>query len=242
MDEALERKLDKLRKSIRKLDSVLVAYSGGVDSTFLLRICREELGEKAVAVTTYSSSYPEDELSLARRVAKVMGARHITLEKDEDDVLSRLPDMHHDLLELAAQLELKHVLDGSHKDDEGDRSKSLRAAKKAGVKSPLLDSGLTKSEVRLLAKGMGLPNWDKTSSSKARKGKSKKKVSLAKLEKAKKVLAEAGAENAGVLVEAKLLVVSLDGREMVAIARKMKEIRRKIRKLGFSDIVLRLSS
>ena len=84
MDKSLEKKLEMLRRRIRMLDSAVVAFGGGSDSTFLLRICREELGENAVAVTAIPKNYPKSELALAKRIAKVIGAKHVTCE-DEDE-------------------------------------------------------------------------------------------------------------------------------------------------------------
>jgi uncharacterized protein len=244
MDESLERKLQKLREGIRKLDSALIAYSGGVDSTFLLRICREELGEKAVAVTTFSKSTLREELSVARRIAKVMGVRHMTVEGDidPDEVISRAPALHQTFKSIAARMRLKHVVDGSHKDDASSRSRSLRAARMAGVKSPLLDSGLTKSEIRLLALSMGLPNWDKDSSSSSRKRNPIRKADFTKIEKCKKLLEKAGAKNATMLVDGKTAYILTDKKDMVKIARHLDSISRKLKSMGYKDVVLRLSS
>lgn len=170
MNKTLERKLDDLRNRIRKLDGALVAFSGGVDSTFLMRICREELGEKAVAVTALSDNYPASELSLARKVAKILGAKHVTYASDSGGRIRGPANvckgkMYSCLKSLAARMSVKNILDGSHKDDASQRGFSFLAARQAGVKSPLLESDLSKAEIRLLAKELKLPNWDKPSSS-----------------------------------------------------------------------------
>jgi len=170
MENRLEKKLDKLRKGIRKLDSVLVTFSGGIDSAFLLRICREELGEKAIAVTAFSDSYPQDELSMAKHIAKALGAKHITIkENDMVDMIEDAEDVNFVLKELAATLDLKNVLNAHHM--EHTRSKSFLAARRAGLRSPLMEAGLNKAEIRLLAKYLGLPALDEIGKKKTRKKK-----------------------------------------------------------------------
>ncbi len=172
MERDLERKLASLRKKIRKLDSALVAFSGGVDSTFLTRICREELGEKAVAVTSLSTSYPKTELSLARRVARIVGVKHVVVDPAAA-AGAHLPEngnsnMYSYLKSLAMRMKLKHVLVASHLDDLREGGSNITAARRARVRTPLLESDLSKAEIRLLAKELGLPNWDKPASSESR--------------------------------------------------------------------------
>ena len=222
MDKTLERKLEKLRRRIRRLDGAIVAFSGGVDSSLLMRVCREELGEKAVAVTTVSDNYPETELSLARRIAKVIGARHIVHERDEDEDSPYSP-----LQELAMKMRIKDILDGSHKDDKEEAGRRFREARRAGVKSPLLESGLSKKEIRELSKELGLPNWDRPSSGGMRKARSYlerlgyKKVRLQRRGKC-------------------LLIIS----EKAGIMRALKEltrIRKRMRALGFRDVLFQVA-
>jgi uncharacterized protein len=177
MDRTLERKLTTLRTSIRKLDGALVAFSGGVDSTFLMRVCREELGEKAVAVTTLSENYPRSELSVARRIAKIIGVRHLVINPAK--IRGPRPprrqgsggnsNAYSAMKAVAMRMKLGNVLDGSHMDDAGERGRSFRAARAANVRSPLLESNLSKAEIRFLARELGLPNWDKPPSSGGRR-------------------------------------------------------------------------
>jgi len=167
MDKSLVRKLSVLRARIRKLDSAVVAFSGGVDSSFLMRICRDELGEKAVAVTTLSDTYPRSELTIARRVAKIIGARHVVIDssKGREARPVRGANVYSTMKSVAMRMQAKNIVDGSHADDACDKGRSYLMARAAGVRSPLLESNLTKAEIRLLAKEFGLPNWDKPSSS-----------------------------------------------------------------------------
>ncbi len=186
MDRRLERKLSTLRERIRKLDSALVAFSGGVDSSFLMRICRDELGEKAVAVTTLSDNYPRSELSVAKRVAKIIGVRHLVIEapRPREARPVRGSNVYSTMKSVAMRMQLKNVLDGSHTDDACERGHSYLMAKAAGVRSPLLESNLTKAEVRLLAKELRLPNWDKPSSSMARQARFPRKPGRSKADSA----------------------------------------------------------
>ncbi|MFN7991131.1 MAG: 7-cyano-7-deazaguanine synthase [Candidatus Micrarchaeia archaeon] len=240
MDKALERKLTSLRKNIRKLDSALVAFSGGVDSTFLTRICREELGEKAVAVTTLSSSYPRSELSLARRVAKIVGVKHVVVDPSNGSSgsrdMCRGSNIYSCLKSVAMRMKVNNVLDGSHMDDASEKGNSFLAAKKAGIKSPLLESDLTKAEIRLLAKEFGLPNWDKPESSSSR---SRNKPS--KTEAAKNFIKGFGS---GASLEASGSKAVISGSKAVisSLAKNIESIEKKLKSLGFSEVMLKLST
>ncbi len=228
MSESVERKLERLRKKIRRLDSALIAFSGGVDSSFLLRVCREELGEKAVAVTTLSNDYPRSELSLARRVAKIVGAKHISFDSSEIRI-SDDSDLYSSLKSLAMRMKLKHVLDGSHKDDEKDASERYKAARKAGLVSPLLESNLTKAEIRLLSRKLGLPNWDKPESNST------------SIKKARKYLERIGVKRMILRSRAKKLYISSTKANLLRIIKDLDKIRKRMRSLGFEGIFVELS-
>lgn len=246
MDKTLERKLTSLRQKIRKLDSALVAFSGGVDSAFLMRICRDELGEKAVAVTNLSDSYPRSELSIARRVAKIIGVKHVVVESSRNACEPAVParpnwrsrNVYSNLKSVAMRMRLRHVLDGSHSDDAIDKGGSFVAARRAGVKSPLLESDLTKAEIRLLAKELGLPNWDRPSSSSLKCRKEKKPAPS--LSAAKKYVGSLG-RNVRLRVMGKTAYILVGKRALINIASKFSDIRKKMRALGFSDVMLKVS-
>jgi uncharacterized protein len=240
MDKALERKLTSLRKNIRKLDSALVAFSGGVDSTFLTRICREELGEKAVAVTSLSGSYPRSELSIARRIARILGVKHIIVDNPEDGIGTSEPaekssNIYSHLKSLAMRMKLKHVLVGSHLDDVTENGANITAARRARVSTPLLESGLSKGEIRLLAKELGLPNWDKPASSER-----KKSGKPARLKEAKEYLRSVS-RGAAVKVRGKKIVVLAGKNALSGIARRFSSLERKMKSLGFSEVMLELA-
>lgn len=168
----LSSKLKRLEAILSDMQSVLVAYSGGADSTFLLKVASNILGDRAIAVTASSATYTPQELEEARKNTELIGAKHIivhTNELDDPDFASNPPDrcyyckkeLFTKLFELAQQHSLNYVIDGSTCDDEKDFRPGTRAAVEFRVRSPLKDAGFTKEEIRAHSKDMHLPTWDK---------------------------------------------------------------------------------
>ena len=166
-------KLDSLRRAVRSLDKVAVAFSGGADSTFLLAVCADVLGaENVLAVTAVSATYPAEERDWAEWFGRELGVRHILLDTDEfadEQFLANPPercyfckkDFYGKLVQRVRDEGLTHIVDGSNLDDQGDYRPGMKAKNEFGVKSPLAEAGLTKAEIRRHSKRLGLPTWNK---------------------------------------------------------------------------------
>ena len=167
-------KLEDARSIVRDLSSVLVAYSGGVDSSLLLKVAIDELGERAVAVLASSPAYPESEQEEARALARQLGARLVEVSTNEvelDAYRRNNPDRcFHCKEELFETLEpvrrglgLDHIAYGATADDAGDHRPGHGSAVRRGIRFPLLEAGMGKADIRAAARRVGLPNWNKPS-------------------------------------------------------------------------------
>ncbi|MDR2479177.1 MAG: ATP-dependent sacrificial sulfur transferase LarE [Treponema sp.] len=202
----LDEKYQKLQVFLRRLPSAAVAFSGGVDSSFLCAAAKEALGDNALAITIVSPMLPRREIDDAKQLAAQIGIEHILLQSGgiEDDVAPNSADRcyhckKHEfgaVIECAKQRGIGAVLDGTNADDEGDYRPGMRAIAELGVLSPLREAGLGKADIRALSKERSLPTWDKPAfaclASRIPYGEGIDPEKLAKIEEAEEILAEAG--------------------------------------------------
>jgi uncharacterized protein len=165
-------KLRHLKAIVASCDGALVAFSAGVDSTFLLAVAREVLGDRAVALTAHSPSVPSAERAEARALARRLGARHLEVESHEAEDPRYLAnpadrcyfcksELYRICDEVARAEGLPAILDGFNADDRRDHRPGHQAARERAVRSPLAEAGLSKEEIRAWSEAMGLPTWDK---------------------------------------------------------------------------------
>lgn len=165
-------KKNNLIRHLKELDSLLVAFSGGVDSTFLLAIAHQALADKVVAVTESSPTYPSRELDEAMTFTKERGIEHIVFQADETSIaefVSNASDrcyhckkfLSKALLKIAKERNIRHIAYGANLDDLGDYRPGMDAAREMGLIAPLVDAQIYKEEIRYLSKELGLPTWDK---------------------------------------------------------------------------------
>ena len=172
MTEELKEKLSKLEEYIRELGSLAVGFSGGADSSLLLAVAHEVLGDRVIAVTGKDASFPEREVNEAKAFCAGMGIRHIIFKMDpmkEEGYRNNSRDrcyfckygLFSEVKRIACENGIEYVAEGSNMDDLGDYRPGLRAVSELSVKSPLREAGLYKSDIRLISKEMGLPTWSK---------------------------------------------------------------------------------
>ena len=172
LSETTAGKLQDLRSILRHMESVAIGYSGGVDSTLLLRVAVDVLGSRALAMIGQSETYPTKEFEEAVALAEGMGARFIVVRTEETDQLKfseNPPDrcyyckteLFGKLQELAVREGIPWIADGTIMDDLGDFRPGMKARSEQKVRSPLLEAGLSKAEVREISRHLDLPTWDK---------------------------------------------------------------------------------
>lgn len=252
----MREKLDSLREYLKARGSVAVAFSGGVDSSFLLKVAHDLLGDGAVAVTVGACVVPGRELDGAASFCAGEGIRQLSLTADllavpefranpKDRCYICKKRLFGQIVALARQNGITTVCEGSNADDCGDYRPGMKAIAELGVESPLLACGLHKDEIRTLSKELGLPTWDKPSlaclASRFPYGEEITEAGLGMVGGAEQLLHDMGFAQVRVRIHGGTLArIELEGRDMEAAFAKRGLILEGLRKLGFSYVALDL--
>jgi uncharacterized protein len=175
MDKALTAKLDRMRATFAPMRSLIVAFSGGVDSTLVLKVAHDTLGGRVLALTTTSPTMPDEDRDSALAMARLLGARHLVVESNELEIpgyaanpLNRCYLCKHNLFTVceakAAEFGIDEIVDGLNLDDLHDYRPGMQAASEKRVRHPLVEAEMSKAEVREVSRSMGLPTWDRPAS------------------------------------------------------------------------------
>lgn len=252
----MNQKLDQLKRLINEMGSVVVAYSGGVDSTFMLKVAYDCLGERALGITAVSASLASGDREEAETVARQIGVAHRTIESQETADERYLENtsrrcyfcknnVYAMIGEIARQEHYNFIVDGTNADDTGDHRPGRQAAREMGVRSPLVEVGMTKAEIRELAHQMNLPNWDKPAaaclSSRIPYGTTITVEMLSQVEQAERVLKEKGLRQVRVRHHGQTARIEVEPADFQFVLDHREEIISAFKSIGFTFIALDLS-
>ena len=250
-------KKEKLEKLLESYKRVAVAFSSGVDSTYLLKMAQKVLGENVIAVTASSCSFPKRELEEAKTFCRENGIRHIVVESEELDIdgfrqnpKNRCYLCKHELFEkilsIAKENGIETVVEASNTDDDGDYRPGLVAVKELGIESPLRRVGLSKKEIREYSKELGLPTWNKQSfaclSSRFVYGETISEEKLAMVDQAEQLLLDMGFHQLRVRIHDKLARIEVHPSEFEKIMQEENrtKIFHELKQYGFTYVTLDL--
>lgn len=251
--ESLSTKYQYLKSLLHNYDSLIVAYSGGVDSALVLKVAHEVLGSKVLAVTADSPSVPRREIAEARRIAHSIGARHLVIQTEEIQNVNYVAnpanrcyfcksELYSRLAEITRREKIHYIANGTNVDDLGDYRPGLQAAAEYRVVSPLKEAGFTKADVRELARRLNLEIWDKPASpclaSRIPYGQPVTPEKLAVIETAEEFLRKLGLRELRVRHFGKKARIETHKNDFKIIEKYYNEIIQKFKSIGFEEIEL----
>jgi len=249
----INKKFNKLKQTLKDMNKVVVAYSGGADSTFLLKVSYDLLGKNVIAVTAVSPSYTNSELEQAKQFTKKMKIRHIIIkskEMENEKFISNTPnrcyyckkELFSEIKKIAIKQNIKYIIDGSNADDTNDYRPGVKAIIEYGVKSPLKEVGLKKKEIRELSLKMQLNSWDKPAlaclASRFPYGTKITNKRLKQVEQAEYFLLNFGINHVRVRYHNDIARIEVKADDFSKILKHSKKIVKEFKKLGFTYITL----
>ena len=257
LEYSLQERYLKLRKLFHDMGAVLVAFSGGIDSTLVLKLAHDTLGSRAIAVTAISPTFPEVELDIVRQLSQEIGARLIITETNQLQMPHFVrndgmrcyhckTDLYHLLGDIQKDLDIPSVVDGTNRDDLSDERPGIKAAREFSVRSPLVEASMGKADIRTLAKALGLSNWDKPAaaclSSRIPRGIMITHEKLRRVEKAEAFLLDEGFRQVRVRDHEGLARIELDSEDLSAFLDpdRRQRVTQALKNAGFRRVTLDL--